>query len=73
MGKDWARAGNRAVTFTYAALRDDTRTMQKLIDGLEAAVGEKKHVAKHSAAAVKAFVDFRDERQAGAAAYGAAQ
>ena len=29
--------------------------------------------AKHKAAAVKAFVDFRDERRVGTAAYGAAQ
>ena len=73
MGMEWARAGNNAVAFLYASLRDDTRTMQKLIDGLVAAVGEKKHVAKHSAAAVKAFVDFIDDRYGGSAAFGAAQ
>ena len=38
-----------------------------------AAVGEKKHVAKHSAAAVKAFVDFRARRTIGTAAFAAAQ
>ena len=73
VGVEWARAGNKALSLMSAAMRDDTRTMQKLIDGLVAAVGEKKHVAKHSAAAVKAFVDFIDEREVGTAAFGAAE
>ena len=68
VGVEWARAGNKSVSLISAALRDDTRKMKKLIDGLVAAVGEKKHVAKHSAAAVKAFVEFQDKRQAGGAA-----
>jgi len=70
-GVEWARAGNKSLSLTQAAFRDDTRTMKKLIDGLVAAVGEKKHVAKHSAAAVKAFVDFQDKRQVGNATYNA--
>ena len=48
--------------------------MQKLIDGLTETVGAKKALAKHSAAAVTAFVDFRDIRQNGcASAYIAAE
>ena len=35
---EWARAQGRALLLGRAALRDDTRTMQKLIDGLDAAV-----------------------------------
>ena len=73
MGKDWARAENRAVTFTYAALDNDTRRMQELIDGLEEAVTANKKLTKHSAAAVKAFVNFQDPREAGNAAFGSAQ
>ena len=73
MGKDWGRAGNRAVTFHDAAFRDDKRTMQELIDGLTQAVAAKKSLTRHSAAAVKAFVDFTDDRQFGTAAFCAAQ
>ena len=51
---------------------DDTKAMQKLIDGLVASLASNKNVAKHSAAAVKAFVDFQDDRRVGSAAYNAA-
>ena len=54
-------------------MRDDTKRMQKLIDGLVAALASNKSVAEHSAAAVKAFVDFQDDRHVGNAAYVAAQ
>ena len=61
------------MSLQQAAQRDDTKRMQKSIDGLVAALASSKNVAKHSAAAVKAFVDFSDERQVVTAAYGAAQ
>ena len=73
LGSEWGRAQNRAVTLAYAALDDDTRTMQKLIDGLVAALASNKNVAKHKAVAVKAFVDFEDERRHGTPAFAAAQ
>ena len=46
--------------------------MQKSIDGLLVALASNKNVAKHSATAVKAFVDFMDDRQVGTAAFNAA-
>ena len=73
MGTDYARAENRGLRLTYASHDDDTRAMQKLIDGLVEAAAAKKTLAKHSAAAVRAFVDSMDPRNPGSAAYGAAQ
>ena len=71
MGKEWARGKNRAVQLGDTALRDDTKAMEKSIDGLLAALASNKNVAKHKAAAVKAFVDFQDDRQVGGAGAGA--
>ena len=73
LGKEWARAQNRAIHLGNAALDDDTKTMQKLIDGLVAALASNKNVAKHSAAAVKAFVDCLDPRDGMSPASCAAQ
>ena len=47
------RDRNRAIQLGYAAMEDDTTTMQKSIDGLAAALASNKNVAKHRAAAVK--------------------
>ena len=73
MGLEWARAQNRAVQLQQAAHHDDTKTMPKLIDSLVVALASNKNLAKHSAAAVKAFADFQDDRQLVTAAYSAAE
>ena len=72
MGEEWGRAEDRAMYFAYAAVNDDTRSMQQLIDGLEAALRTKKALAKHHAAAVRAFVNSIDHRITGTAAIPAA-
>ena len=41
-GKEWARAQNRLLQLHDAAMGDDVKTMQKLIDGLVAALASKK-------------------------------
>ena len=72
-GEEYARKDDSGMRLNYAALNGEKTTMRRITIGLTVAVSKTKIVAKAGDVAMRALVDFQDDRMVGTAAYSAAQ